>query len=194
MKIAILGWGSLIWDSRNLEIDKTIGQNGWYPDGPMLPIEFFRISSDGRLTLVIDPDAEKLQTLYSISQIEKLDHAILNLAVREGCGRNKIGCYSKDLKELLPYDFQFGQSIKSWIDDKQNIDAVIWTNLSVKLSYKNGGGIEVNVDKNKLTTYLKKISSNKQAMAEEYIRKAPISIFTPIRSAIEKELGWTIIV
>jgi hypothetical protein len=48
-RIAILGWGSLIWEPRELE---TIG--GWQMGGPVLPIEFSRVSNDGRLTLVVD--------------------------------------------------------------------------------------------------------------------------------------------
>jgi hypothetical protein len=43
MKIAIVGWGSLIWDPRDLHLATAI-----------LPIEFSRISDNGRLTLVVD--------------------------------------------------------------------------------------------------------------------------------------------
>lgn len=48
MAIAILGWGSLIWCPGNLRI-----RGPWRHDGPVLPIEFARISADGRLTLVV---------------------------------------------------------------------------------------------------------------------------------------------
>ncbi len=51
MKIAILGWGSLLWQPKDLQFDKGIG---WSENGPMLPVEFARISKDGRLTLVIE--------------------------------------------------------------------------------------------------------------------------------------------
>lgn len=191
MKIAILGWGSLIWNPGNLEIDKTQGQNGWLSDGPMLPIEFARISQDGRLTLVIDPDVEELQTLYSISRFEELDHAILNLAVREGCGRNKIGHFLKDDNELSPDDFQFGQTIKHWIEEKETIEAVIWTNLSPKLWYKNKEGDIVDVPKDCLVSYLEGLPQNKQAIAEEYIRRAPVIVETSIRKEIEMKRKWT---
>ena len=53
MNIAILGWGSLVPDPRGLPI-----AGGWHQGGPILPIEFSRISKDGQragcLTLVID--------------------------------------------------------------------------------------------------------------------------------------------
>jgi len=45
-KIIVLGWGSLIWDPRELKIKNS----EWQKDGPNLPIEFARISQDGRLT------------------------------------------------------------------------------------------------------------------------------------------------
>lgn len=42
MRISILGWGSLIWDWRHLPIT-----GDWQRGGPVLPIEFSRISRSG---------------------------------------------------------------------------------------------------------------------------------------------------
>ena len=50
MRIAIIAWGSLVWDPRTLQI-----KGDWVASGPELDIEFSRVSKDGRLTLVIDP-------------------------------------------------------------------------------------------------------------------------------------------
>ena len=55
MKIAVLGWGSLIWNKGNLRLTTN-----WTDGGPILPIEFSRISDDGRLTLVIDDVMEPM--------------------------------------------------------------------------------------------------------------------------------------
>ena len=56
MKIACLGWGSLVWRPDNLLI-----RSEWFSDGPFLPIEFARRSQDGRLTLVIVEKAKPVR-------------------------------------------------------------------------------------------------------------------------------------
>jgi hypothetical protein len=64
-KIAILGWGSLIWDKRE-EFERLHGP--WQSDGPSLKIEFSRISSTrgGALTLVIDPHHGAICTVHIV--------------------------------------------------------------------------------------------------------------------------------
>ena len=80
MKSAILAWGSLVWDPRELETAA-----GFAANGPLLPIEFCRISADGRLTLAIDETFGAVCKAYSApSALEDLDAAIENLRAREG--------------------------------------------------------------------------------------------------------------
>jgi hypothetical protein len=92
MKIAILGWGSLIWNPYGLNFDKTID---WQTDRPILPIEFARISKDGRLTLVITENGTKVQTLYAVLTYKTLAKAISNLAIRESSRKSSIEYYDK---------------------------------------------------------------------------------------------------
>lgn len=183
LKIAILGWGSLIWNPQNLKFDKSIG---WQPNGPILPIEFARISNDGRLTLVITDNGSKNQVFYCVSSYDKLDEAILDLAIREGSGRGSIGHYDKNQDKYNKPSFKYKQEIKEWIG-KLDIDAVIWTDLSEKWSVKSGSDI---IPDNRIE-YLKSLRGNTSVIAEEYIRKTPIQIKTKYRVLIEGELNWS---
>jgi hypothetical protein len=56
--IACIGWGSLIWDKCDLDVDGE-----WRSDGPMLPVEFACQSSDGRITLVLVNGFQPVPTL-----------------------------------------------------------------------------------------------------------------------------------
>ena len=191
MKIAILGWGSLIWNPGNLGIDKTQGENGWHDDGPELPVEFARISKDGRLTLVIVPGEKPVHTLYAISTFTELDHAVLDLAVRESCGKDKIESYVKSENKFVPNKFECKDEIKNWIFEKKDIDAVIWTNLPEKYWYLNDENERIKIDKTEIIQYLGDLPSNKKALAEQYIRRTPKGIYTKQRKIIEQILGWT---
>lgn len=187
MKIAILGWGSLIWQPKELEFDKVFG---WQKDGPTLPIEFSRISKDGRLTLVITVNGTKVPVLYALSNHQSVEEAVLNLAVREGSGRNSIGSYDKR-KDEFSHDVFFKQNILNWIKDK-DIDAVIWTNLGENWNIKNEKGeIIRQIQPNNRIEYLKELKGNTSALAEEYIRRTPPQIQTHFRKLIEEELNWT---
>ena len=163
MKIAILGWGSLIWNPQNLNYNTEIG---WQSEGPILPIEFARISNDGRLTLVITEDGTDIKTLFAISAFETLDEAILNLAIREGSSIANIGFYEKTNSQFSPSDFKFQKNIIDWMQLNNDVDAIIWTNLGENWKTKL-------VVKDRIS-YLSNLENPKKEKAEEYIRKLEI--------------------
>lgn len=189
MKIAILGWGSLIWQTKELAFNKSFG---WKKDGPILPIEFARISKDGRLTLVITENGTEVPVLFTLSNYHNLEEAILNLAVREGSGRNSIGSYDKS-KDTFSSKFLFKDEIINWIKNT-DFDAVIWTNLCENWNIKNDkGDIIRQIEPERRIEYLKELKGHTSAIAEEYIRRTPHQIVTAFRKKIESELNWTVI-
>ena len=186
MKIAILAWGSLIWQPKDLLFDTEFG---WKEDGPILPIEFARISKDGRLTLVITQNGTLVPTLYTLSKYETLDEAMLNLAVRESSGIGSIGSYNKSKNEFSHNVF-FKERILDWMTEKALI-AVIWTNLGENWVIRDESGeiIETILPIGRVE-YLKSLKGNTNALAEEYIRKTPVQIRTKYRIMIEEQLNW----
>ncbi|RCH56286.1 hypothetical protein DJ568_00010 [Mucilaginibacter hurinus] len=178
MKIACIGWGSLIWDPREFNAEKA-----WKEDGPVLPLEFARKSSDGRLTLVIYPDAKQSKTYWTIMHANELLDAKTSLAKREGCPTLRpIGCLERT---TLPID-AIQKIIHEWLI-ASNCDAVIWTNLSAK--FYEDKGTQAPSLKDALE-YLAGLKDDAYIKAEEYVRKAPPNIRTYFREKFEQKLGW----
>lgn len=101
-QIAILGWGSLLWDEENnRHFDRLHGP--WMLDGPDLQLEFSRKSQtrSGALTLVIDSKHGAASTVaYAISTRAEPQAAINDLRRREGTVSEKIGRFFGDHSTL----------------------------------------------------------------------------------------------
>ena len=77
---AILAWGSLTWEPKDLNFIKDVG---WKNYGPTLPIEFARISNNGRLTLVISENGTPVTTYFALGQLYIKYGCYVNLVVVE---------------------------------------------------------------------------------------------------------------
>jgi len=125
MKIACLGWGSLIWNPEALPI-----QREWFKDGPFAPIEFTRQSTDGRITLVIDTTAAPVRLLWAHMLSPDLDSARRALKNREEITakdwESKIGSWQRG--ESGPASMP---ELARWAD-AHGLDAAIWTALLPK--------------------------------------------------------------
>jgi len=175
-KIACIGWGSLIWNPKGLKI-----QNKWFESGPILPIEFTRISKDNRVTLIIDNEAKPIRTLWALMTCDDIEEAINSLRDREGTKKTDIHSIDQreDTKDEIKIDIQ------KWLKEK-NIDTAIWTGLSFS---EKTDSKRPSIDA--IISHLKKIEYRERVLAEEYIRKAPIQVDTEYRRRIEFEFGWT---
>lgn len=183
MKIAILGWGSLIWDQRRLA---TIGE--WNPGGPVLPIEFSRKSGDGRLTLVVDPaNGEPVATRYIRSRFENLNDAIGNLREREhNPPRDRIGYVNlvAHTERAWARQNQPGacDTITAWAQ-ANDWQAVIWTALLSNFEEEQHAPFTVPT----ATRYLNGLNGETRTRAFEYIRRAPAETVTPLRRALQAQ-------
>jgi hypothetical protein len=184
-KIAILGWGSLLWEVRE-DFDRWHGQ--WLSDGPALKLEFSRISTTrrGALTLVIDQSHGALtEVSYCLSNRREPEVAIGDLQRREGMPTsNNVGfldCSQKNTK--YGYD-EIYDHIRTWAVYR-NIGMVIWTALPSNFSEKVGRSFSVP----NAVSYLKNLPGKEKAI--EYINRAPTFIQTPLRTALEGEPWFT---
>lgn len=183
MKIACLGWGSLIWQPKSLLIRRE-----WFSDGPFLPIEFVRQSEDGRLTLVITETAKPIRTLWALMATENLETAKESLLEREGIHIKKLKDSIGSITIIEETKDNLKLTIKEWAN-RQGLDAVIWTNLAAK--FQGEGKREPNLIE--AIDYLKSLDVNLRSHAEEYIRKTPKQIDTDFRRKFETEFGWTFV-
>ena len=125
MKIAIIGWGSLIWNPADLP--RREKADAWHKDGPHLKIEFSRVSNDSRLTLVIDPThGVELPTLYATITRTKLEDAVADLRQREGTVLRHIAYASEHANSA--HDRAVREVIFAW-QKSTDYDAAVWTGI-----------------------------------------------------------------
>ena len=173
-KIAVIAWGSLVWDKRSLRIaDK------FECTGPRLPIEFCRISGDGRLTLVIDEtNGAECPTYQACSSFDDLEAAIKNLSEREGTNLTNVGFIDVVARKTSAVSVKrhpkSAETIRAWAISS-GYDAVIWTALGRKFKDVLGVAFSVNAALN----YLEALDSTRLSKALEYVRCAPREAQTP---------------
>jgi hypothetical protein len=177
MKIAILGWGSLIWRPGTLPLATE-----WRKPGPSLPLEFSRISRSrgGALTLVIDPvHGALVPTRFAASSRSNLEHAIQDLRSREHTEDENVGYV--DLEgECLNCRAQpeAAPTIGQWAA-RNGFDAVVWTDLPSNFEQHAGTFSVVEGIR-----YLMGLREPNSGMARQYLLRAPLEIVTPLRERL----------
>ena len=196
MKIAVLAWGSVVWERGVLEV-----ATDFMPDGPHLPVEFCRISGGERLTLVIDETfGATCPTYAGPGTFGDLNAALLNLWVREGSQGEPLPSDVRRHGRVGFTDVSSGQksdiatqrhpravaAITAWAQ-ANGYDAAIWTALASRLHEPGKRGEPFTI--NAAIRYLEDLEKREAAtfgLALTYIRKAPIEVQTPVRDAVKK--------
>ena len=134
----MVGWGSLIWDPRELPV-----RSSWLSDGPELPIEFARVASDGRLTLVLLDGVADVRTLWARMSGGNLEEAREQLARRERAAPAHIGSldHAGGGHPGSIRDASLSR-VASWLSDHQ-LEAVIWTALPSNFEDRTGRPLSV---------------------------------------------------
>jgi hypothetical protein len=182
MNIAILGWGSLVPDPRGLPI-----ADGWHQGGPVLPIEFSRISKDGQragcLTLVIDEvQGSEVPTHYAVSTRTELAQAITDLQEvegtpnRENIGFCNIATRQDSPRARLKHPNALAR-IRDWAE-KNGFHAVVWTALGPRFKDGSPG---VPFTPAAALDYLNGLPPATKELALQYIRTAPPQTMTAFR-------------
>jgi len=184
-RIAILGWGSLIWD---LEILTPHTTGDWLMEvGPRLPMEFSRISPKRKLGLVVclDP-AVGVECTTNVIQSTKSDisHTIDDLAARERAPLSLIGAVHANGLQIgrIP---EVCTTVSDWCDTN-GWNGAVWTDLEpnffeyTKQDFTVDAGLK----------YLHSLSDKNLVEAHNYIECAPHQTQTPLRAALAQNAWW----
>lgn len=185
MDIAIIGWGSLIWD---LEILESQVDPRWQRgQGPVLPLEFSRISPKRKkaLALIVDPDhGTECATSLVVSKRRSLDDAIQDLAARERAPLERIGHASLDgLWQSTVSGLE--SQLESWLRES-GFSAAVWTDLPGNFQDETGAPYTLPA----AIAYLRTLEGASLLEAKRYIELAPEETMTALRKALHREDWW----
>jgi hypothetical protein len=188
MRVAIVAWGSLVWDRRALAI-----AGDFEPNGPRLPIEFCRVSGRGnaprRLTLVIDENMGCSCLSYSaLSRFDNLTSAMENLRQREGMdhvnGVGFVDCVGvTESRRAVERHPAAVETIRAWAR-ANGFDAAIWTALASNFREPAAANEPFSVEA--AIRYLSARDRTALEAALKYIRCAPPEVQTPVRAAVNE--------
>lgn len=185
MDIAIIGWGSLIWD---LEILESQVDPRWQRGaGPVLPLEFSRVSPKRKraLALIVDPDhGTECLTSLVVSKRRSLEDAVNDLAARERAPLDRIGYASQTGSWRSAVD-GLQARFESWLA-QTGFAGAVWTDLPGNFHDETGTPFSVSA----AITYLRTLQGTSLLEAKRYIELAPEETMTALRQALSVEDWW----
>jgi hypothetical protein len=125
----------------DLGASRARDNRGWQIGGPVLPIEFSRVSNDGRLTLVVDEkNGVDVPTRYILSSRTDMAGAIENLRVREKAPSDRgIGVFDRSNELRNDHAMRSAPAVYSRISawaTECAMDGVKWTAIPPPLSWR----------------------------------------------------------
>ena len=183
-RIAIIGWGSLVWDLENLTPHT---QGDWLMEaGPKLPMEFSRISLKRKLGLAVclDPEVGVPCKTHVIASVRGDIHAAVeDLRLRERAPYGLIGAHHAGFKHgRMPEVLQI---VQKWCE-AEGWDGAVWTDLEPNFSAHTKRGFSVSEG----IRYLKTLKGESLEEAYNYIQNASAQTATPLRAALVKDRWW----
>ncbi|MBA1291116.1 hypothetical protein G7027_20910 [Pseudomonas japonica] len=171
MKIACLGWGSLIWKPGNLPVASE-----WFTDGPRLPIEFSRVGDSGELATALCANAEPVPVLWAWLASPTVEAACSALKAREGIPPER-----DDGIGSLAIGGNPTGLISRWAQER-GAQGVIWTGLPPRVN-----GVEGRIPTvDQAIAYLASLTGEVRQHARDYLEAVPAQIHTPYRQTIHE--------
>ena len=185
-KIAVIGFGSLLWDLDDLA-PKVSGEWKMY-EGPILPLEFSLVSRKRHyaLALVIDyGDGAPCPTCVIDSVRSEIGAAIVDLANRERMEPTNIGFVDRNTGESHSHREETRNTFWNWIEDS-SYDGAVWTDGERNFEALTGRAFSLKTAQD----HLRSLQGISLEEARRYIRNAPARVETPLRRALEGAPWW----
>ena len=188
LRIAVLGWGSLLWDPRELRVATAWGFTDF-----SLPLEFSRVSGGNRLTLVVDAtDGVDCPIYFALSSFMRLDDAVANLVSREAATDHPENVAVTRAQDPHSEDV-CRERIRSWTVHR-GLEATIWSAFPRNFERKSeaffGRRMQFTVaNARQYLAKLKVLNSSEFREARRYIENAPALVRTPLRHDLQAN-GW----
>jgi hypothetical protein len=143
------------------------------------------VSSDCRLTLVIDPEnGVPVVTRYVRSLRTNLDSAISDLCQRENTVTNRIGFVNLRNGTSRCASEASATVIREWASE-HGFDGIVWTDLPSNFEEEIGSPFSIEC----AMKYLIELPRSAAERARQYVNNAPAEVDTPLRRSM-RETGW----
>ncbi len=185
-KIAIIGWGSLIWD---LEVLTPQTDQHWRMDaGPRLAMEFTRISPKRKFGLAVCLDhvsGVECPTHVIGSTRDDIADAVRDLAIRERTDPQNIGAVCRNTGLSKSMSEQVARAVDDWCI-LSGFSGAVWTDIGPNFHESKGQAFTVA----RGVAYLQTLRGESLDEAVRYIENAPKGTDTPLRRALSQEAWW----